>query len=310
VALVKALFIGVKAAVVAIVLQALIKLSSKALIGLDAWVLAGLAFVAMFFLSVPFPAVIGLAAVWGGLRAAQGPPDPAPAIKAPAPLQTVVVVAFWVALWFAPVALAWLWQASFLTELGLFFSKLAVVTFGGAYAVLAYMSQAVIETHGWLSTGQMIDALGLAETTPGPLILVTQFVGTLAGFLQGGLGLALMAGALTLWVTFIPCFLWIFAAAPYVDALLHRPRLKSALSAISAAVVGVILNLSVWFALHVVFGTVRDTGLGAWPEWSTISWLNLGLVLISFVLLVIMRLPMIPVLALMAGIGAIGGVLT
>ena len=180
----------------------------------------------------------------------------------------------------------------------------------GAYAVLAYMAQAVVETHGWLTTEQMIDALGLAETTPGPLILVTEFVGVLAGYLQGGVGLALLAGALTLWVTFVPCFLWIFTAAPYVEALLGRPRLKGALSAISAAVVGVILNLSLWFALHVLFGTVRDTRFGALPDWASLSLTSAALVGVATVLLLVLRMPMIPLLGLMAGLGAIASLLT
>ena len=141
-----------------------------------------------------------------------------------------MTVAILAALWAAPILAAWMSGATFLTELAVFFSKLAVVTFGGAYAVLAYMTQAIVETHGWLSTAQMIDALGLAETTPGPLILVTQFVGLLAGFAQGGTGLALLAGAMTLWVTFVPCFLWIFAGAPSCRvASVTRPRLKGAL---------------------------------------------------------------------------------
>ncbi len=309
--LVQAVFTGIKAAVVAIVLQALLKLSRKALVGWDAWVLAGLAFVAMFVLNMPFPLVIATAAAWGALRAAHSHIDPLTDTPSPPALtRTILVALVWMALWAAPVALAWMAGASFLTDIGLFFSQLAVVTFGGAYAVLAYMTQAVVETHGWLSTQQMIDALGLAETTPGPLILVTEFVGVLAGSLVGGTGLALLAGALTLWVTFVPCFLWIFTAAPYVDALLRRPRLKGALRAISAAVVGVILNLSIWFALHVLFGRVHTTAFGAVPEWGTLSWISLTLTAVSVVLLLVMRLPMIPVLAVMAGFGAFTSVLS
>ena len=144
----------------------------------------------------------------------------------------------------------------------MFFSTLAVVTFGGAYAVLAYMTQEVVVTFGWLSTAQMMDALGLAETTPGPLILVTQFVGMIAGLAEGGIPMALVAGVLTLWVTFVPCFIWIFAGAPLIDWLEGRPRLRGALAAITAAVVGVIANLSVWFALHVFFGTVDSVNFG------------------------------------------------
>lgn len=255
---VQAVFLGVKAAVVVIVLHALISLSRRALKGPLDWALAGAGFVAMFALSVPFPLVIALAAVIGfltstGTAAAQAPRPP----STPRWPQTLRTIATWGALWAAPVVLVLALDRSFLGELAVFFSTLAVVTFGGAYAVLAYMAQAVVDTNGWLTTQQMIDALGLAETTPGPLILVTQFVGALAGYLQGGIWLAVAAGMITLWVTFVPCFLWIFAGAPYVDDLLARPRLKRTLSSISAAVVGVILNLSVWFALHVLFETVH-----------------------------------------------------
>jgi chromate transporter len=149
------------------------------------------------------------------------------------------------------LALAYVSGQDFLLAAGLFFSKLAVVTFGGAYAVLSYMTQAVVQDFGWLSTAQMMDALGLAETTPGPLILVTQFVGGVAGLDQGGLGLGLLGGAMVLWVTFVPCFIWIFAGAPLIDWLAGKPRLSGALAAITAAVVGVIANLTLWFALQV-----------------------------------------------------------
>ncbi len=162
-------------------------------------------------------------------------------------------------------------EPGLLADLALFFSTLAVVTFGGAYAVLAYMTQAVVTDFGWLTTAQMIDALGLAETTPGPLILVTQFVGILAGIAQGGIGLGIMAGIVTLWMTFTPCFLWIFTGAPYIDALAYRPRLRGALAAVTAAVVGVILNLSLWFALHVIFADVTLTRFGPLPDCDQLS---------------------------------------
>ncbi|QGX98328.1 chromate efflux transporter [Roseovarius faecimaris] len=307
--LVQALFVGIKAAVVAIVLQALLKLSRKALTQGDHWVLAGLAFVAMFALSVPFPIVIACAAFWGALRSGSADrAPPLPTHHAPPPGRTALVAAVWLALWMAPVLWAWTVEARFLLDLGLFFSKLAVVTFGGAYAVLAYMTQAVVDTHGWLTPEQMIDALGLAETTPGPLILVTEFVAILSGYLQGGPGLALTAGAFVLWVTFVPCFLWIFAAAPYVDALLHRPRLKGALAGISAAVVGVILNLSVWFALHVLFGDIHATRFGPLPELSSFAPLSAALVVLAAVFLLVMRLPMLSVLGLMAALAAIASI--
>lgn len=301
---VQALFTGVKAAVIIIVLQALLSLARRALTRPADWVLALLSFAAMFFLSVPFPLIIITAALWGIWCAVPASDDlPPPAPRQPH-LQTLRTIAIWLALWAAPIALAWMSNAAFLTDIALFFSKMAIVTFGGAYAVLAYMTQAVVETHGWLTTAQMIDALGLAETTPGPLILVTQFVGLVAGFQQGGTGLALLAGGITLWVTFTPCFLWIFAGAPYVEALLARPRLKGALAGISAAVTGVILNLSVWFALHVLFDTVSRGPFGPVPALDSLQAVNAALVGLAAVLLLWLRLPMVGGLALMALAGA------
>ena len=186
--------------------------------------------------------------------------------------QFALAVAIGLVLWWAPVALAALLLGGghVLVAIGLFFSKLAVVTFGGAYAVLAYMAQQVVQTNGWLSAPEMIDGLGLAETTPGPLILVTQFVGFLAAFRQAAPFSPLVAGligaAMTTWVTFIPSMLWIFAGAPFIEELRGNRRLAGALAAITAAVVGVILNLSVWFALHVLFGTVIE------KHWGVLRW--------------------------------------
>jgi chromate transporter len=170
-------------------------------------------------------------------------------------LQTIVL---WLAIWIVPLLLVALVFGAdhVLAKIAVFFSKLAVVTFGGAYAVLAYMAQDVVQTQGWLTPGEMLDGLGLAETTPGPLILVTEFVGFLAAARHGGepaLLFGLLGALVTLWATFAPCFLYVFAGAPYIEWLKSAPKLKSALSAITAAVVGVILNLSVWFALHVIF---------------------------------------------------------
>jgi chromate transporter len=174
--------------------------------------------------------------------------------------------------WWAPVALAALVLSPdhVLTTIGVFFSKLAVVSFGGAYALLAYMAQQAVETHHWMTAPEMVDGLGLAETTPGPLILVTQFVGFLAAFRDAQPFPPVLAGvlgaAMTTWVTFTPSMLWIFAGAPFIEPLRANRRLSGALAAITAAVVGVILNLSVWFALHVLFGHVqeRHAGLLRW----------------------------------------------
>lgn len=265
--LVDTLFLGVQAVAVVIVIEALFKLSRRALIGTSHWVLAGLAFVAIFFLAVPFPAIILVAGLYGAFAASGSETTPAPSVTVSAwrSLRTTLIG---LALWGLPVLVV---DAAvgggILTELGLFFSKLAVVTFGGAYAVLAYMAQDVVGQYGWLTATEMMDALGLAETTPGPLILVTQFVGTLAAFREGGYPLAIAGGVITLWVTFVPCFLWIFVGAPYIDWISAQPRLNGALRAITAAVVGVILNLSLWFALHVVFGTVEASEIGPFRLW-------------------------------------------
>ncbi len=297
---IQALFTGIKATVVVIVIQALISLSRRALKGWDSWTLAGLGFAAMFFLSVPFPAIIAIAALWGMIRRPELEANDHEEHIAKHYFKTIKTAFIWLCIWAAPVVFAWAMGATFLTEIAVFFSKLAVVTFGGAYAVLAYMTQAAVETHGWLTTAQMIDALGLAETTPGPLILVTQFVGHLAGHQEDGVTLALLAGLMTLWVTFAPCFLWIFTGAPYIETLLSRPRLKGALTSISAAVVGVILNLSVWFALHVLFAEVQTTALGPAPTMKSFDALSAAYMGIAALLLLRLRLSMVLTLAIMA----------
>ena len=257
--LVRAAFVGVKAAVIAIVFEALLRISKRALKGRLHYALATAAFVALAVFHLPFPLVILVAGLIGAVTAPQAE---APSLPAPPSTRALRVAAIAGVLWAAPLLAAKAAGATFLTEIGIFFSKLAVVTFGGAYAVLAYMAQEVVTGRGWLTPLQMVDALGLAETTPGPLILVTQFVAMLAGAAQGGIPLALLAGAMTLWVTFVPCFLWIFAGAPYIDWLAGKPRLSAALSGITAAVVGVILNLSLWFALHVGFRSVGEATFG------------------------------------------------
>ncbi|MEM6727347.1 MAG: chromate efflux transporter [Pseudomonadota bacterium] len=249
--LVEDAFLGIQATVIVIVLAALRKLATR-LDGRSGLALAAAAFVAIFILGIPFPLIIAGAAVLGWVRAA---PGAAAVPQATAPPRPALLAGF-VALWLLPIVALWLFGAAFLLTLALFFAQLAVVTFGGAYAVLAYMTQTVVQDLGWITTDAMIDALGLAETTPGPLILVTQFVGILAGHAIGGWPLAIAAGLTTLWVTFLPCFLWIFAGAPYIERLTSNPRISSALRAVTAAVVGVIANLSLWFALHVVFAEV------------------------------------------------------
>lgn len=257
--LVESLFLGVKAVVVVIVIDALLRIAGKAFDHPSHRVLAVLSFLAIFAFHIPFPLIVLAAGLWGWITAIPQTATTGPELTA-APLAKTVLI--WGSLWAAPIVALWAAGATFLTDLALFFSKLAIVTFGGAYAVLAYMTQEVVVSKGWIGTEQMMDGLGLAETTPGPLILVTEFVGFLAGFSAGGMGLAIAAAAVTLWVTFVPCFLWIFAGAPFIDHLTHAPRLSSALKAITAAVVGVIANLSIWFAAHVFFARLSDTQLG------------------------------------------------
>ena len=256
----ESLMLGVKATVIVIVLQALWRLRRKALAAPGAPVIAALAFAALYVAQLPFPLVVAAAALWGWSRRAEAPLPEAPPPVAPRPTRPVTLLA-WLALWLAPLPLLLLAGQRLLFELAAFFAWLAVVSFGGAYAVLAYMAQEVVQARHWLDARQMADALGLAETTPGPLILVTQFTGQLIGHAAGGWTLAAAASALTLWMTFVPCFLWIFAFAPHIERLLARPRLQSALSAITAAVLGVIANLSLWFAVNVLFGeTFRPDG--------------------------------------------------
>ncbi|QYK43207.1 MAG: chromate efflux transporter [Paracoccaceae bacterium] len=307
--LVAALFAGVQAAVLAIVLHALLRVARKALHTGAHWVLAALAFAALFLFNLPFPVVVAAAALWGLVTtrgaAVTGPPLPPQALRA-----AIGRIAIWGAVWLVPLAALGLAEGGLLWEIGLFFSQLAVMTFGGAYAVLAWMTQAVVHEKGWLSLQQMIDALGLAETTPGPLILVTEFVGYLAGHRAGGVWLGAAGAATALWMTFAPCFLWIFAGAPFVERLATAPRLSGALAAITAAVVGVIANLSVWFALHVVFARVGLLQAGplrvALPDPSSIDLVALALGLIAGWLILVRHAGILATLALCAGLsGAI-----
>ncbi len=258
--IVAALFTGIQAAVIAIVVEALIRVSRRALKSREAYLIALAAFLGLYALALPFPLIILAAGLWGFLRTPPGAPDaPAP----PAALaRSLKAGALWLAIWLVPLAALILAAPQRLAEIAIFFSKLAVLTFGGAYAVLAWMAQDVVQTKGWLTLQQMIDGLGLAETTPGPLILVNEFVGFMAAHQTGGWPLGLAGAAVAVWMTFVPCFLFIFAGAPFIERLTHMPRLSGALGAITAAVVGVIANLSLWFALHVLFATVPEFDLG------------------------------------------------
>ena len=304
---VQAIFLGVKATVAVIVVEAILRVARRALKRPAHWVLAGAAFMAIFLFSVPFPLVVLAAGLYGAATAGSAPRVLARPRIYPATLGLTLAVGFTV--WWTPVALAALAGQDFLTNVGLFFAKLAVVTFGGADAVLSYMAQEVVAGYGWVSTAQLMDGLGLAETTPGPLILVTAFVVITAGLNQGSALLGLAGGLMAVWVTFVPCFLWIFAGAPLVDWIEGQPRLKAALAAITAAVVGVILNLSVWFALHVLFAEVREVPvLGLTLDVPTLSSVNpasLALTLAALVAVFRFKVGMIPVLAACSAAGAL-----
>ncbi len=306
--LVAALFTGIQAAVIAIVIEALIKVSKRALKSREAHVIAFAAFCGLFLLKVPFPVIILAAGLWGFLRTPAAPDDPRPAPPA-ALARSVRAAAIWGAMWLVPLAALWLAAPQRIAEIGVFFSKLALLTFGGAYALLAWMAQEVVDDKGWLTLTQMMDGLGLAETTPGPLILVNQFVGFMAAHQAGGWVLGLAGAAVALWMTFIPSFLFIFAGAPFIDRLTHMPRLSGALAAITAAVVGVIANLSLWFALHVLFATVPEVTLGplhlALPEPESFRPLAAALAVLAGLLLLRLHWPLLAVLAVSAGLSAL-----
>lgn len=303
--LVAALFTGVQAAVIAVVMQALLRVSKHALKSRAHWAIAALAFVALAAFALPFPLVILAAGVWG-LLATRG--RPVEAVAAPH-AKTAQTLTIWLALWLLPLAALWLIEGGLLFQIGLFFSKLAVVTFGGAYAVLAWMAQSVVAEKGWLTLPQMMDGLGLAETTPGPLILVTEFVGYLAAYRQGGWTAGISGAAVALWMTFTPCFLWIFTGAPYLARITAQPRLGGALAAITAAVVGVIANLSLWTTAHVAFATVTPLQIGPLhlilPDLATLRPVPILLALGAGYLLLRRHWPLLLVLPL----AALGGAL-
>lgn len=261
------LFWGIKAAVLVIVLEALLRISRKALKRPLDWAIAVAAFLALFVFALPFPLVVICAGLLGVLFAKHEPK--VQKAEWPSLLATFKTAFVWLAVWLLPlgIILQILGSGNLYSELAIFFSKLSVVTFGGAYAVLTYMGQEVVEAHRWLTTPEMMDGLGLAETTPGPLILVGQFVGfTAAAKAHGSMIAGIWGSLIFLWMTFVPCFLWIFVGAPYLQQLQNMPRISSALRAISAATAGVILNLSVWFGLHVLFGKVER--MSGWvPIW-------------------------------------------
>ena len=310
--LVAAVFFGIQAVVVAIVAQALLRLARRALNGALAWILASCAFALLWFGDAPFPLVVlaaGLIGWFAGDRAAvMG--DAGPPISWRSSAATALL---WTGIWLLPLAAAALWLGPdhALTQLGSFFARVAAFSFGGAYAAMAYVAQAAVDTHRWLAPHEMLAGLGLAETTPGPLVLVFQFVGGIAGhrfvgpWEQPWIG-ALLGMVLVLWMIFVPSFLWIFTAAPHLDRLSSRPGPARALAAITAAIVGVMANLALWFALHVLFHTVGQSQLGwlrLWRPTGAFDPLAAAIAVGALVLLVRLKVGIGTVLALGAAIG-------
>jgi chromate transporter len=320
----EALFLGIKAAVLAIIAQALARIAGRALKTRLQWVMALAAFAALFVFQAPFPLVV-LAALAIGIGTGARRPDllglkpVAPATsRAPVPWRaSAVAVAVWSAIWAAPMmlVLVLLGRDHVLWHIGVFFSQLAVVTFGGAYAVLAYMAQQAVSGFGWLGAGEMADGLGLAETTPGPLIMVTQFVGFLAAFRSpapfGPILAGVLGAVLTTWVTFAPCFLWIFAFAPWMERLQRAPALKGGLAGVTASVVGVIANLAIWFALHVLFVRNHDLAIGRVrlqaPELASFDWRAGVISVVAVALIFAFKRGIITTLAVSAALGLLLG---
>jgi len=322
-----ALFFGVKAAVLAVVLEAVLRIGRRALKSPLLVAFAVVSFLAMHFFQISFPWIVAIAALAGGLCARvwpsqfpQGKNDGTEV--APTRTRSVLgsfgVTAAWLAVWFAPVGLVMsvFGPDSVFTQQGLYFSKTAVVTFGGAYAVLAYLAQEAVETYGWVTPGEMQDGLGLAETTPGPLIMVVQFVAFLGAYRQPGelnpWLAAVIGSGITTWVTFAPSFLFIFVFAPYLEALRRLKFLSHMLSGITAAVVGAILNLSVWFTLHTLFGMVMEWHPPAWerfrvwtPDWTTLDGKALLIAVASMLALFRFHLGMLPTLGGAAVLGLV-----
>jgi len=328
------LFFGVKAAIIAVVIEAVLRISKRALKNKVMQSLSILSFIALFIFRIPFPWVILTAALigfWGGKKW----PEFFWIIRGHADAEKDTVATFekvprsptsftahffkttslWILIWIAPLLglSALLGSQHILIQQGLFFSKAAMVTFGGAYSVLSYIAQEAVNHFGWLTAGEMLDGLGMAEATPGPLIQVVQFVGYLGAYRSPAPFSPLMAGfissLLVTWVTYSPCFLWIFLGAPYIEKLRGQKSLNCILSAITAAVVGVIANLAVWFALHVIFGKVADTsiaGLQLWiPDIATFNVAAFLLALAAGIALFRLKVGMIPLIGVSALIGII-----
>ncbi|MDZ7906674.1 MAG: chromate efflux transporter [Cypionkella sp.] len=311
--LIAALFVGVQAAVLAIVIEALLRLSKRALTARGHLIIAAAAFAALFVFALPFPVVILGAAAAGAILLRQNTAQTGAPIG-PAPWRASAAAALiGGAAWLLPLAGTVAFAPQILGDIALFFSKLALLTFGGAYAVMAWMVDEVVQTNGWLTPAQMLDALALAETTPGPLILVTEFVAYIAAHAQGGVWMGVAGAAVALWMTFVPCFLWIFAGAPWMSRLQSAPRLSAALAGIMAAVVGVIAHLSLWFALHVLFGRLATVSIGPaqvlLPDLSTLRALPFALALLSGWLLLRRHWPLPAVLLVCAALSGVAALI-
>ncbi|MDZ3838234.1 MAG: chromate efflux transporter [Rhodospirillales bacterium] len=319
VAEVRGILFGIQAAVLAIVVDAMARIGRRALKTRASRLVAGAAFIALFFFAAPFPLVVLAAGLLGWLLNHRPQAEPAAAIVTAGPTPglwfAVRTLAIGLALWAAPtlVTAAIPGLSPVFADIGVFFSKVAVVTFGGAYAVLSYVAQQAVDGYGWLQPGEMITGLGLAETTPGPLIMVVQFVGFLGAYRDPGAlsppAAGILGAALTVWVTFVPCFMWIFLGAPYVERLRGLTRLNSALSMITAAVVGVIANLALWFALHVIFAEIHERHVG-WlqlmiPRPDSINVAAAALSLAALVAMLVLKTHMLVVLAASALAGLV-----
>lgn len=312
---------GLKAAVLAVVLEAVHRIAKRALKDRFAWMLAVGAFIGIFAFGVPFPVIVLVAAVLGFLQQRWGASDTARTAlslneePAAAKGYTLRVLLVCLALWFVPILAiyALLGPSHVLAHESVFFSKMAVVTFGGAYAVLAYVAQQAVANYGWLTPDEMLQGLALAETTPGPLILVLTFVGFLGAYHAplpfDPIWAGILGAVITTWVTFVPCFLWILIGAPHVERLRSNRAASAALAGVTAAVVGVVLNLAVWFALHALFGTVRvydRFGLHlSVPEFGTLDLRALLIAIAASIALLRFKAPMIPTLAISGAIGVL-----
>lgn len=337
--IVEGLFFGLQAAVVAVVVEAVIRIGRRALKNYVMASIAVLSFIAIFFFAIPFPLIVLTAGVIGyaggkiweewfyvikpsaipvaGEKPNEGPifRDEIVAQSRPPVSHTLRTASIFLTLWLGPLAIlvAILGAGHIFVTQGVFFSQTATVTFGGAYAVLAYITQRAVETYGWLQPGEMLDGLGMAETTPGPLIQVVQFVGFMGAYRNPGTLDPLVAGIIgsivVTWVTFIPCFLWIFVGAPYIEYLRGNKSLSTALSGITAAVVGVVLNLAVWFFLHTAFEILNERHAFGMrllvPEWGTVDAASIIIAAVAFVAMIRFKVDMLAALAAAAGSGLV-----